>query len=368
MLDLTLPRWKRGIVSLLAACILGASSHDPRLAPKEGRESSFPDLMRRTPTMATARYSYPLGVEDEDDIGPSSSSSSKNPELALLVTTVVPSAAAGTTTTAGVVPVISVSIDDIPVSILYLGIGFAVVLTAYLISWLLQAVAFVLDLLLAVAFPLSIGCVLIWHDALQHHIPASLQQLEQVHGTKLLLASSLFTLVFMNEPEWYLPDYHLWIVLPLWIVKSFVVVAIVSRRAFLLVQHLQLKKELPRQLWRNGLYREEPSHRQQFSMVVDGIAFLVSIGFELASLSDPVGVIPAMWYGLASLGGATVALRRAWRHLRRQPYSTTAKSTTTNGNGSSCTNATAAVTGDHPPAIQLLPVAAVTASSKDGNV
>jgi hypothetical protein len=260
------------------------------------------------------------------------------------------------------------SIDDIPVSILYLGIGFAVVLTAYLISWLLQAVAFVLDLLLAVAFPLSIGCVLIWHDALQHHIPASLQRLEQVHGTKLLLASSLFTLVFMNEPEWYLPDYHLWIVLPLWIVKSFVVVAIVSRRAFLLVQHLQLKKELPRQLWRNGLYREDPSRRQQFSMVVDGIAFLVSIGFELASLQAEVGVIPAMWYGLASLGGATVALCRAWRHLQRQPYWTTAKSTTNNGDGSSCTNA-AAATGDHPSTIQLLPVvAAVTASSKDGNV
>jgi hypothetical protein len=327
--------------------------------------------MRRTPTMATSRYSYPLGVEDEDGIGPSSSSSSsKNPELALLVTTAVPSAAAGTTTTAGANPVISVSIDDIPVSILYLGIGFAVVLTAYLISWLLQAVAFVLDLLLAVAFPLSIGCVLIWHDALQHHIPASLQRLEQVHGTKLLLASSLFTLVFMNEPIWYPPDYYLLIlVVPLWIVKSFVVVAIVSRRAFLLVQHLQLKKELPRQFWRNGLYREEPSHRQQFSMVVDGIAFLVSIGFELASLSVPVGVIPAMWYGLASLGGATVALCRAWRHLQRQPFWTTAKSTTNNGDGSSCTNAAAAATGDHPSAIQLLPVvAAVTASSKDGNV
>jgi hypothetical protein len=68
-------------------------------------------------------------------------------------------------------------------------------------------------------------------------------------------------------------------------------------------------------------------------MVVDGIAFLTSIGLELASLSGEVGVIPAVWYGLASRGGAVVALRRAWRHLRqRQPYYWTTTTTTSTTN------------------------------------
>jgi mannose/fructose/N-acetylgalactosamine-specific phosphotransferase system component IIC len=181
--------------------------------------------MRR---MATARHS--LGMEDEDDNGPSSSG--KNPELALLVTAVPSAAAAADATTAAppVTIVTIVSIDDIPVSILYLGIGFAVVLTAYVISWIFQAVAFVLDLLLAVAFARE-HWLLIDFARLMHCSTTFPR-----HCTKLLLASSLFTLVFQNVPVWYLPDYYLWIVIPLWIVKSFLVVAIVSRRTFLLVQ------------------------------------------------------------------------------------------------------------------------------------
>lgn len=197
------------------------------------------------------------------------------------------------------------ALDELPIYIVYLGIGFLLVFIGWMVYLLLAAMTWMIDILLGFSLPLSIGCNLIFHETLQHKIPPILNEMEQKYGDYILAGASLSTfMILLNQGTIFLwlNDDVSWFGIAILFSKSGLVFFILSRRFFQLVQSVKLRKKLPNIQLR---------HLYLVALIV------TSLFAEAVSLPSII-----IWYFLTSVAGAFFAILKGIDYCRRESYST----------------------------------------------